>query len=318
MLRAALIAAFVGPASLLGWLRGVEGIAGRCPARVRHPVRVLGWFLPATSLAVLFLAWPLVWTVVLSLRDAEGAAWQGLANYEFLASSRDLSTALRNNVLWLAGLCTIPLLIGLLVAVLADQVRFESMAKAVIVAPVAISFVAAAVTWRSVFQYRPLSRPQTGTLNFLLVEAGFDPIAWLIDTRANNAALITIGVWMTVGFSATILSAAIKGIPPELLEAAKVDGATNWQSFRFIVVPQIRPALVVVVTAMAITALKAFDVVYVMTNGALGTNVVANVLYQQLFLAQHDGHASAVAILLCAVAAPIVIVNVRSARRVTT
>lgn len=167
------------------------------------------------------------------------------------------------------------------------------------------------------FAYQPTGQPQTSTVNATLTRLGGEPIAWLIDTRTNNGALITVGVWMTAGFATIVLSAAVKSLPGELIEAAHVDGASRWQAFRHIKLPQLRPALAVVATALAITALKAFDVVYVMTNGAFDTNVIANVLYQQLFVARHQGRASAVAILLSAIAAPIVYLNVRTSRAET-
>ena len=262
-----------------------------------------------------FLAWPMLATAMLSVRDASGQAWAGLDNYRFLASDGDVRVALRNNVAWLIVLATVPVVIGLTVATLADRVRHERVVKAVVVAPIAISFVAGAIIWQAMFEYQPSTRPQVSTLNAVLAAApGVDPVAWLIDTKTNNAALITVGVWMTAGFATIVLSAALKGLPAELVEASKVDGATSWQTFRYVTLPQLRPALVVVATAMAITALKAFDVVYVMTNGAFDTNVIANVLYQQLFVTRNDGRASAVAMLVAAATAPIIYLNVRRGR----
>ena len=267
----------------------------------------------------MFLLWPLVYTAVLSVRDDVGRVWTGFDNYRFLVSSDDVRAALRNNVAWIVVLVTVPVVVGLLVAVITDRLRHEAAATAIVVAPIAISFVAAAIIWQAMFEYRPAGRPQTSTLNAALTAVpGTDPIAWLIDTRTNNPALIAVGVWMTAGFATIVLSAAVKGVPDELVEAAQVDGATRWQAFRHVTLPQLRPALVVVTTALAITALKAFDVVYVMTNGAFDTNVIANVLYQQLFVAQHAGRASAVAVLLTVVAAPIIYVNVIAGRSETT
>lgn len=315
MVLVALVATVGAPLAMFGWLLVVEHVTGMVPARHRRRAQAIGWLLPGTAVAAIYLLWPLLWTFALSFRDATGTSWIGVDNYRFLLSSEDVRGALQNNLLWLVGLVTVPVAIGLLVAVLADSARFESAAKAIVVTPIAISFVAAAIVWRAMFAYQPANRPQTSTLNAALGIVGVDPLAWLIDGRTNNAALIAVGVWMTAGFATVVLSAGLKAVPLELLDAAQVDGATSWQLVRLVIVPQLRPLLVVVATAMAITALKAFDVVYTMTSGRFGTNVIANVLYQQLFIAQHDGRASAVAVLLCVVAAPIVVLNVRAGRR---
>lgn len=315
MILAALIATVGAPIAMYGWLRGVGWAAELLPIRHRRRAQAIGWLVPGLVAAGTYLLWPLVSTIVLSFRDASGRAWAGLDNYRFLATSTDVRSALQNNLLWLVGLVIVPIAIGLIVAVLADRARFESAAKAVVVAPVAISFVAAAIVWRAMFEYQPANRPQTSTLNASLSVVGVEPLGWLVDTRTNNGALIAVGVWMTAGFATVLLSAGLKAVPVELLDAARVDGARPWQLFRFVIVPQLRPVLVIVATALAITALKAFDVVYVMTAGRFDTNVIANVLYQQLFVAQHDGRASAVAVLLCVVAAPVVAVNVWTSRR---
>jgi alpha-glucoside transport system permease protein len=303
------------PVVVFGWLWLAERIVAVLPRRFRARVRATLWLLPAGVLVGVFLMWPLVYTTVLSVRNATGRGWSGLGNYRYLVTSDEVRSALRNNVLWVAALVVVPSVIGLAVAVLADRVRYESVAKVAVVAPIAISFVAGAIIWRSMFEFQPSGQPQTSTLNAALTKLpGVEPIAWLVDTRTNNAALITVGVWMAAGFATIVLSAALKGLPAELIEAAHVDGASRWQAFRYITLPQLRPALVVVGTTLAITALKAFDIVYVMTNGAFNTNVIANVLYQQLFVAQHDGRASAVAVLLSVIAVPIVYLNVRAAR----
>ena len=305
------------PLVVLGWLWLAERLVARLPRRLHGAVRATFWLLPAGAFIALFLLWPLIYTAVLSMRDAAGRGWSGLGNYRFLVDDDGVRSALRNNVAWVAGLVVVPTVIGLAVAVLGDRARYESAAKAIVVAPIAISFVAGAIIWRAMFAYQPADQPQTSTVNAVLARFGGEPIAWLVDTRTNNAALITVGVWMTAGFATIVLSAALKGVPAELTEAAQVDGASRWQTFWHITVPQLRPALLVVATTLAITALKAFDVVYVMTNGAFDTNVIANVLYQQLFVARHQGRASAVAILLSVIAAPIVYLNVRSSRSET-
>ncbi|MFD0745325.1 carbohydrate ABC transporter permease [Phytohabitans flavus] len=273
------------------------------------------WLAPALVPVGVFLAWPLANTVWLSLRDAGSGAWAGLDNYRYLVTSTEVHTALRNNLLWLVLLTGGCLVTGLLVAVLTDKVRYEAVAKAAVVLPTAIPFVAGAVIWRFMYQYRPPGLPQTGTLNAVLTAAGAAPLAWLVDTRTNNAALIGVGVWMTAGFATVILSAALKALPPDLHEAARIDGAGPWQAFRHVTLPQLRPAVVVTATLVAVSAFKAFDIVYVMTNGNYRTDVIANLMYRQLFVAQDYGRASAIAVLLTLLAAPILVLNARATGR---
>jgi alpha-glucoside transport system permease protein len=298
------------PAALLGWLWLAERVERLLPPRRRPAARAWLWLAPAGAPAAIFLLWPLAYTAVLSFRDATGAAWRGAANYAFLLDSSEVHAALRNNLLWLVLLTAGCLLVALTVAVLSDAVRWEPAAKAIVVAPTAISFVCGAVIWRFMFQYQPPGLPQTGTLNAAWTGlTGSPPVPWLVDSRTNNAALVAVGVWMTAGFAAVIISAALKGLPAELVEAARIDGANAWQVFRYITLPQLRPTLVVVATLLAIMALKAFDIVYVMTNGNYDTDVIANLMYRQLFVAQDYGRASAVAVLLAVIAAPIFLVN---------
>jgi alpha-glucoside transport system permease protein len=303
------------PALLLGWLWLAEKIEPLVPVRHRHEVRPWLWLTPAIALIGVFLLWPLLNTAWLSLRNQDGSTWVGLANFDWLVHSEDVHAALRNNLVWLALLVAGCLSLGLIVAVLADKVRYEAWAKAVVVAPTAMSFVSGAIIWRFMFDYQAPGLPQIGTLNAVWADiAGQQPVAWLIDTRTNNYALVMVGLWMTLGFATVIVSAALKAVPGELTDAARVDGATSWQAFRYVVLPQLRPTLIVVATLVAIMALKAFDIVYVLTNGNYDTNVIANVLYSQLFISQNAGRASAIAILLTAIALPIILLNAYAVR----
>jgi alpha-glucoside transport system permease protein len=304
------------PIALLGWLWLVERATGLLPRRAAAWLRPVLWLAPALVMVGVFLLWPLLYTGILSFRNAAGRGWRGLDNYGYLATDSGVHSALKNNVLWLVLLVAGCTLIGLLVATLSDAVRYESVAKAIIVAPIAISFVCGAVIWRFMFDYQPPGVPQTGTLNAVYTGlTGKQPVAWLVNQSTNNVALIVVGIWMTTGFATVILSAAIKSMPVELLEAARVDGATGWQAFRNITIPHIRPTITVVATLLAVMALKAFDIVYVMTNGNYNTDVIANVMYRELFIAQDYGKASAVAVLLTVLALPIVIINAHSSRR---
>ncbi|MGH3462590.1 MAG: carbohydrate ABC transporter permease [Kribbellaceae bacterium] len=306
------------PIALYAWLWLAEQVERLTPRRFRVPIRAWLWLAPAAVLIGTFLIWPLANTGWLSLHGADGRSWAGPANLDWLIRSSEVHAALRNNLLWLILLVGGCLALGLLVAVLTDSVRYEGMAKAVVVAPTAISFVCGAIIWRFMFDYQAPGLPQIGTLNAAWADAlNRTPVAWLVDTRTNNYALITVGFWMTLGFATVIISAALKGVPAELTDAARVDGASRWQALRYVVLPQLQPTLVVVATLVAIMALKAFDIVYVMTNGNYGTDVIANLLYSELFLAQNSGRASAIALLLTALAIPMFMLNAYAQRRET-
>jgi len=201
---------------------------------------------------------------------------------------------------------------GVIIAVLTDRVHYEAAAKALIFLPMAISFVAAGVIWRFMLEFRPVGMPQTGLLNALLSDLlGVKPIAWLVDKRVNNLALIGVGIWVWTGFCTVILSAGLKGIPVELMEAARIDGASEWHIFWRIILPMMRSTILVVATTMVIIVLKVFDIVYVMTNGNLGTDVIANRMYKEMFNYRHFGRASAIAVILLLAVIPAIVLNLR-------
>jgi alpha-glucoside transport system permease protein len=316
--RVALAMGFIGGllGALLGWLWLAERIADAVRLRHRRATLATLWLLPALGLVGVYLVWPLANTVMLSLRNADSTAWNGLANFRYLLIDADARGALRNNLFWLILLTGGCLAVGIVVATLADQVRYEAIAKAAIVVPTAIPFVAGAIIWRFMYQYQPPGFSQTGTLDAVWTGlTNREPIAFLVNERTNNAALIAVGIWMTTGFATIVLSAALKAVPVELREAARVDGANGWQTFRHILAPQLRPAMVVTATLLAISAFKAFDIVYVMTNGNFATNVLANLMYRQLFVNEDAGRASAIAVLLAVAAIPVIAINVAAVRR---
>jgi len=199
-----------------------------------------------------------------------------------------------------------------LVAVLVDRVRYETIAKSVIFVPLAISMVAASVIWLYMYQYKPPGAIQTGTLNAAIGVFGLGPVPWLQvqEFSVNTFMLIVVMTWMWTGFAMVIISAALKGINPELMEAARVDGATEFQVFRGIIFPLLVPTLVVVSTTMIITALKAFDIVFTMTSGNLETNVIANLMYAEMFKFSQYGRASAIAVVLLLAIIPIMVFNI--------
>ncbi|MEV7972583.1 sugar ABC transporter permease [Cellulomonas sp. NPDC089187] len=313
-----LLAAVIGiPLILVVYLLGAERLIRRLPPRRRRTARAYTWLAPAGVMATLMLIYPLIETIRLSLMSKDGSRFVGWDNYVALFQDNGTLIALRNNLLWLVFFTVFVTVLGLVVAVLADGVRGEKFVRSVVVLPTAISFVGAGVIWGLMYEYRAPGQTQTGTLN-AAVTALFpnaDPIAWLTDERTNNAALIFIGIWMSTGFAAVILSAAIKGVPTETIEAAQIDGANSRSLFFRILLPQISGSVAVVVTLMAINALKVFDVIYVLTNGNYNTQVLATQMYAKLFAAQDPATASAVAVVLLAATVPLIVFNVRNARK---
>ncbi|HEY8426040.1 MAG TPA: sugar ABC transporter permease [Limnochordales bacterium] len=275
-----------------------------------------GFTAPALLLIGFYLAYPTLATIYLSLLDRQSQRFVGLRNYVDLFSSNAMLTALRNNVLWLVLFTTLTVGLGLALAVLTDRVRYEAAAKALIFLPMAISFVGAGVIWKFVYAYRPAGAPQIGLANQIMVMLGREPVGWLITQPwVNNLALIVVGVWIWTGFAMVVLSAAYKGIPKELLEAARVDGANEWQVFWRISLPVMQSTVAVVATTMVINVLKVFDIVYVMTNGNFGTEVMANRMYKEMFQFRHFGRASAIAVILFMAIVPVMLANIRRFRQ---
>jgi alpha-glucoside transport system permease protein len=309
-----LAVAVVGvPAVLVAYIVGAEYSLRVLPRRWRPHVRPWLWVGPALLLVILYLVYPTLRTIWISLFEKDGTTFVGLGHYADLISDPTIQIAIRNNVSWIVLFTLGVVVFGLALAILADRVRYESQAKSAIFLPQAISFVGAGVIWKFMYDYRPPGTPQTGTLNAVLTTFGGEPVPWLVDTATNNFALIAVAVWVWVGFAMVILSAALKGIPTELLEAARVDGATEWRVFRHIVFPLLLPTIAVVSTTIIITALKAFDIVYVMTNGAFETEVMALRMYKDMLF--NTPRAAAVAVMLLLVTIPVILMNLRRSAR---
>jgi alpha-glucoside transport system permease protein len=275
------------------------------------------WLIPALLLIFVFLIYPLVNTVILSFMDAKSQSFVGTDNYEFMFTSDDMLSALKNNLLWIIFFTLITVTLGLVLAVLTDRVRYEAVAKSLIFLPACISFVAAGVIWKFMYAFKPKGEVQIGTLNaiFTALIPGFEPQAWLFNPDINNWALIIVGIWIWTGFALVIFSAGLKGIPQELLEAARIDGAGEISIFFKIILPLMKPTLTMVTTYFIITVLKIFDIVYVMTNGNLGTEVIANRMYKEMFTFRNYGHASAIAIILLVAIIPVMIMNIKRFKR---
>ncbi len=304
------------PAVLVGYIYLTEVVLRLAPDQRRSAIRPWLWLLPALGFLFFFLIFPTILTVLRSFQGAVAGAWVGLENYSWFFSSPDALVALRNSLVWVVFLTLFTVGLGLLIAVLVDRVRYESIAKSVIFVPLAISMTAAGVIWRFMFDYQSPGSPQTGTLNGILSAFGAGPISWLqVDTLGlNTIFLIIVMAWMWTGFAMVILSAALKGISTELLEAARVDGANEWQVFRGIVFPLLLPTIAVVSTTVVITALKAFDIIYVMTNGNFGTQVIASQMIKESFTFGNFGHGSALAVILLLAIIPIMGLNINRFR----
>ncbi len=237
----------------------------------------------------------------------------GFGNYVSVFTERTMITAFRNNLLWIIFGASLAIIFGLLVAVLADRSRFENLAKSLIFLPMAISMVGAGVIWNFMYEVKDIADPQIGLLNAIWVALGNRPQAWtaLITQPWNNIFLIIIMVWLQTGYAMVIFSAAIKGIPEELIEAARVDGATEPQIFFRIMIPYITGTIITVSTTVVIFTLKIFDIVMVMTGGQFSTHVIATQFYRQAFTSNNKGLAAAIAIVLLITVIPVMIYNLR-------
>lgn len=278
---------------------------------------------PALAALGLYLAYPVVETLRLSLTErvtlADGTTdynFVGLDNYTQMMAEPKFWEALTNNLMWLLIVPAMSTIFGLLVAQLTDRIRWGNIAKALIFMPMAISFVGAAVIWKLVYDARPPEADQIGVLNALyLFFGGDDPQQWLTIPFWNNFFLMTVLIWIQTGFAMVILSAALRGIPEETIEAAIVDGANPFQIFFKIKMPQIAGTIVVVWTTITIVVLKVFDIVFAMTNGQWETQVLANYMYDKLFRASDWGVGSAAAMIIMLLVTPILVWNVRNARK---
>ncbi len=274
-------------------------------------------FLAPTAVALLVgLIYPGLRTIYQSFFDAAGSSFIALGNYQTIFTDTEQLIVLRNTVLWVVVTPFVATAVGLLYAILVDRSRFEAAAKALIFLPMAISFVGASIIWKFVYEFRPDQGNvrQIGLLNQIVVWLGGSPQQWLVESPWNNLFLIAIMIWIQAGFAMTVLSAAIKAIPDDIVEAARLDGVKALGMFRYVTLPSIRPALVVVLTTIGIATLKVFDIVRTVTGGQFGTSVIANEFYSQSFRSANQGLGSALAVLLFILVMPIVVYNIRQLR----
>ncbi len=275
---------------------------------------------PAVALLFLGLIWPMVSTIIQSFYgrspwyDSERSEFLGFENFATVFTQPEFQIVLRNTLIWVLLVPILSVAIGLTYAVLVDRTRGEALSKGLIFLPMAISLVGASIIWKFMYEYRDAARPQIGLLNQILVWLGLDPYQFIITSPYNTLFLIVVMVWIQTGFAMTVLSAAIKAIPDDIIEAAKLDGVTGLGMFRYVTIPSIRPALLVVWVTITITTLKVFDIVRTMTGGQFQTSVVANEFYTQSFRQFNFGLGAALAVLLFILVIPVVVYQVRQLR----
>jgi len=294
----------------------ILAIASRFSGRKGDRVVAAVFLLPTVAMLAVGLVYPGMRTIYQSFFDAAGSSFIGIDNFKTIFTNSDELIVLRNTVLWVVIAPFAATAIGLLYAILVDKARLESFAKALIFLPMSISFVSASIIWKFIYDFRPAQGTikQIGLLNQILVWLGGTPQQWLLEKPWNTLFLIVIIIWIQAGFAMTVLSAAIKAIPEDMVEAARLDGVGRLSMFRFITIPSIRPALIVVLTTIAIGTLKVFDIVRTVTGGQFDTGVVANEFYTQSFRADNQGLGAALAVLLFVLVIPIVVYNVRQMR----
>ncbi|MCG5435673.1 carbohydrate ABC transporter permease [Micromonospora foliorum] len=282
--------------------------------RQREGIFALFFLLPTLLLLTIGLVVPAIRTLLLSLMNGDSTEWVGLRNYGFLFSDDAMLRVLTNTLIWVLLVPLVATGFGLIYAVLVDKARFEAVAKSLIFLPMAISFVGASIIWKFVYAYRG-EGDQIGLLNQIVVSLGGEPKQWLLESPLNTLLLIVIMVWIQAGFAMVVLSAAIKAIPGDIVEAARLDGVSPWQMFWQITMPSIRPALIVVMVTLTIATLKVFDIVRTSTNGNYDTSVIANEMYNQAFRYGQSGQGSALAVFLFILVIPVVIYQIRNLRQ---
>jgi alpha-glucoside transport system permease protein len=308
----AAIALVVGVGGIWLLFIGVGGLVSLLQPKWRD--RILPWVFagPALVLLAVFLLYPAAGTILRSFQDDK--AQFTLANFAVMIEP-EFTQILRNNAIWLIVGTGASVVLGLIFAWLFDRVRREALAKTLVFLPLAISLVGASVIWGFVYAWQPAGEPQIGLLNAVVVGLGGQPIPWLTTSPINVFCEIVIMIWLQTGFAMVVFSAAIKGVSGEIIEAARLDGASERQIFVRVIVPMIRGSIVTVATTIAIVTLKIFDIVYVTTGGRFNDDVVANRMFHEIFQFFEDGRGAALATLLFVAVLPVMFINLRNFRR---
>jgi alpha-glucoside transport system permease protein len=312
-----LVAVVVGVGGIFFLFWAMNRAVSYLPARFREGVRPYIFVGPCLVILSVFLIYPVINTILVSFKDATSTNFVGLDNFKFVFTDSGMLTAIRNTAGWIVVVPLVATAIGLAFATLADRLRRgEAVAKSMIFLPMAISFAGASIVWNFIYSFRPQGfGSNIGLLNGIAIGLGQHPVAWLDVKPWNNLLLMVIMVWMQTGFAMVVLSAAIKAVPDEIVEAARIDGASELQVFRRIIVPVILPTVVVVLTYMVINAMKVFDIVFVMGNAeGRSTEVVAERMIAWFFVRGDFGKGAAIAVVLFVAIIPVMIFNIRRFR----
>ena len=293
-------------------------IAGRANGKKARPIALVIFLGPALVLLLAGLIIPAIRTFVFSFMNPDSNGWVGFDNYYWMTQDPNVKTIMVNTILWIMVVPIFTAALALLLAIMLDRIKHESIPKSLLFMPMAISFVGASIIFKFVYEYRDSGEVQIGLLSTIVDFLGGTPKDWMLSKPLNTFLLMIIYVWTQMGFGMVILSAAIKAVPADIVEASSLDGASGWRLFRNITFPMIKGTFIVVLATGVVGSLKLFDIVRTMTGGNFGTNVLANEMYSQVFVQFDQGKGSALAIVLFLLVTPILIYNIRSLRKERT
>jgi alpha-glucoside transport system permease protein len=293
-------------------------IAGRANGKKARPIAIVIFLGPALVLLLAGLIIPAIRTFVFSFMNPDSNGWVGFDNYYWMTQDPNIKTIMVNTILWIMVVPIFTAALALLLAIMLDRIKHESIPKSLLFMPMAISFVGASIIFKFVYEYRDPGEVQIGLLSSVVDFLGGTPKDWMLSKPLNTFLLMIIYVWTQMGFGMVILSAAIKAVPADIVEASSLDGASGWRLFRNITFPMIKGTFIVVLATGVVGSLKLFDIVRTMTGGNFGTNVLANEMYSQVFVQFDQGKGSALAIVLFLLVTPILIYNIRSLRKERT
>ena len=294
-------------------------LASRVNVRTQEWLKYAVFLAPAVLLLLIGLVYPTLRTLVMSFMNADSTEFVGLDNYVWSFTIPEILIVLRNTAIWVLVVPILSTLLGLAIAYMTDRMKRPGIVKSLIFLPMAISFVGAGVIWKFVYSFQPnLDKPDIGLFSAVSKALGFTPPNWLLEAPMNTLLLILVMIWIQTGFCMVVISAAMKNVPDEVVEAAMLDGAGNWKRFLRVTIPMIRSTVIVVLTTTAIGTLKVFDIVRTMTGGNFETNVIANEMYSQSFRQMNYGQGSALAVILLLCVLPIIAYNIRQLRRERT
>lgn len=308
------VGGFLALLALLFW------VAGKVRGRFEKPIANILLLGPAVILLLVGLVIPAIRTIFLSFRGqyaiGPNVKYVGLANYKWAFTDPHTLHTLLRTAEWLVIVPVVSTVMGMVFSILVDRMRFQVIAKSLIFMPTAISFVGASLIWKYVYQYRSPGLPQIGLLSEVVMKLGWShPPNWLLSAPLNTFLLMVILVWIETGFAMVILGAALRSIPDDVIEAARVDGAKGWRLFRSVQLPMISSTVTVVIITIMTATLKIFDIVYTITGGDFKTDTLSNEMYTQIFESFNTGRGSALAVILFMAVVPLVTVSILRLRK---